>query len=460
MKTVISKSCSIFLAAMLSVSALTGCQKGTSGVTEVSIGAWPTESQPELLEQQNEYKQQFEEQNKDVRIIPNTYKFDTKTFMVKAGANQLPNLYNTYFTETKKNISHGFAADITDELKEIGWFDAISPEIREYVEDENGHVYGVPFEAYAQGLCINQSIFREAGLVNDDGSIMIPQTLDEVAEFAKTIKEKTGKAGFVISTTNNGGGWQFMNIAWDYGVEFMKDGEDGKYIATFDTQECADALQYVSDLCWKYNALPDNKVVDVNEGRRIFATGQAGMIFHNPSGNDLVQKYGMNKDDLFYASMPSGPRGRFAQMGGNLFMFSANSTKEQILAGLKWLDFKGSGPFVTEETLEKSRNTSKIAVEKGEIVMDRDTFPIWNDEESNKAKNEIRKEYCNVDMKNYEDYYEFKATLKPEVPVCAQQLYAILDKCIQEVLTNKNADCRALAKQANEEFQKNHLDKE
>ena len=92
--------------------------------------------------------------------------------------------------------------------------------------------------------------------------------------------------------------------------------------------------------------------------------------------------------------------------------------------------------------------------------MGRDTFPIWNDEESNKKKNDIRNEYRNIDMKNYEDYYEFKATLKPEVPVCAQQLYAILDKCIQEVLTNKNADCKALVKQANEEFQKNHLDKE
>ena len=449
-----------FLTASVLALAMSGCNENANGITEVSIGAWPTESQPELLEQQNNYKAQFEEQNIDVRIIPSTYVFDTKTFMVKAGANQLPNLYNTYFTETKKNISNGFAADITDGLKEMGWLDAISPEIREYIEDENGHIYGVAYKAYAQGLCINKAIFKEAGLVNADGSIMVPQTLDEVAEFAKIVKEKTGKAGFVISTTNNGGGWQFMNIAWDYGVEFMKEGEDGKYIATFDTQECADALQYVSDLCWKYNALPDNKVVDVNEGRRIFATGQAGMMFHNPSGNDLVQKYGMNKDDLFYASMPSGPKGRFAQMGGDLYMFSKDSTKEQILAGLKWLEFRGLGPFVTDESLEKSKNTCKLAVEKGEIVMDRDTFPIWNDEESNKAKNEIRQEYCNVDMKNYEDYYEFKASLKPEVPVCAQQLYAILDKSIQEVLTNKNADCRALVKQANTEFQKNHLDKE
>ena len=48
--------------------------------------------------------------------------------------------------------------------------------------------------------------------------------------------------------------------------------------------------------------------------------------------------------------------------------------------------------------------------------------------------------------------------LKPEEPVCAQELYGILDGCIQEVLTNKDADCAALIKKASSDFQMNYLD--
>ena len=36
--------------------------------------------------------------------------------------------------------------------------------------------------------------------------------------------------------------------------------------------------------------------------------------------------------------------------------------------------------------------------------------------------------------------------IQAEEPVCAQELYGILDSCIQEVLTNKDADCAALLK--------------
>ena len=48
--------------------------------------------------------------------------------------------------------------------------------------------------------------------------------------------------------------------------------------------------------------------------------------------------------------------------------------------------------------------------------------------------------------------------LHPEEPVCAQELYGILDNCIQAVLTDKNADCAELLKKANSDFQQNYLD--
>lgn len=46
---------------------------------------------------------------------------------------------------------------------------------------------------------------------------------------------------------------------------------------------------------------------------------------------------------------------------------------------------------------------------------------------------------------------------QPEEPVCAQDLYSLLDNCIQQVLNDENADCKEIVKKANEDFQINYL---
>ncbi len=68
----------------------------------------------------------------------------------------------------------------------------------------------------------------------------------------------------------------------------------------------------------------------------------------------------------------------------------------------------------------------------------------------------------NVDENHVKLYNNFvencPAEIQPEEPVCAQELYGVLDSCIQEVLTNKEADCAALLENANSDFQQNYLD--
>ena len=70
---------------------------------------------------------------------------------------------------------------------------------------------------------------------------------------------------------------------------------------------------------------------------------------------------------------------------------------------------------------------------------------------------------CSSDLNHVKLYNDFVADLgdcklHPEEPVCAQELYGILDNCIQAVLTDKNADCAELLKKANSDFQQNYLD--
>ena len=458
----IKKGIILMLALSLLVS-VGGCgnnQQAENGTTTVKVGCWPDETQPEALARRNELRDEFMEEHQDINVVPDTYQYDTKTYTMKAAADQLPNMYITWFTEISNIMKSGYAADITDQLKKHGFDTAINPDLLDLVKDDEGRIYGIPIDAYAQGLYINKKLFKDAGLVNEDGTVKVPSTYQEVAEFAQTIKEKTGKAGFILPTTNNCGGWHFLNIAWSYGVDFMKQRDDGTWEATFDTQEARDALQYVYDLKWKYNALLDEAVLDQPSIYKYFGTYQAAMMFANPPCNDLAQKYGMDIDDIFVTRMPEGPQGRYSQMGGNLWMFSKNSTPEQIDAGLTWLEFTGFSPDISDKQLENSRIGYQQTLDNNGIVLDQNAFDVWVSPERIEKGRAVASEYTNVKHENYEQYYAFEdVTVNPEPAACAQQLYAILDKCVQEVITNKDANIDELIRNANNELQVNHLDK-
>ena len=458
------KKISMIMAAVLSLSMLAGCgasngeKKSADGKITLEVGNWPDATRPESLEKNENWKKQFEELNQNITITPNTYSYEVKTFIAKAAARQLPDLLqNLPFTEVKKVAKNKYAAEITNAAKNAGVFEAIDPDILQMCTDENGKLYTVPRSAYMQGIMINKNIFKKAGLVNPDGSVMVPETFDELAEFAVQIKEKTGVAGITLPTTSNHGGWIFLNIAWNYGVNFVEQTEDGKWKATFDTPEFHKALEYVYDLKWNKNVLPDNKVIDASETQMLLGSDSTGMIFGNSDWcSALAQKAGMEPSNLAMAKIPAGPGGRYAQLGGSLFMFSPDLTEEQLDAGFKWIEFTGYGPVLNEDTY---RDKCELYANEGNFVFPKELFSIWKDEERSAKIEEIAASYANVDMKDYENYNQEGIELRTEPAVCAQELYSVLDGVIQEILTNKGVDIKALSKKTQDDFQVNHLDK-
>ena len=88
---------------------------------------------------------------------------------------------------------------------------------------------------------------------------------------------------------------------------------------------------------------------------------------------------------------------------------------------------------------------------------------VWsNESEALKYEQQLIDENINTNPNHVRLYNEFAANCPCEVmaeePVSAQQLYATLDRCLQEVMTNENADCAAILEEANSDFQSNYLD--
>ena len=427
-----------------------------SNVIEISIGNWPSDTEEANLEQHNKWVELMKEKYPNIKIVPDVGAYDVQTFLTKVNSGQLPTLFITYFTEASKIINDGYALDITDLMSKYGYKTAIKQDILNMVSS-NGRIYGLPTYAYAMGLMINMNLFERAGLVREDGTPKIPQTFDELADAAATIKAKTGKAGFVMPTMNNCGGWHFMNFAWSYGTEFMKQ-ENGRWTATFDSQECINALQFVKDLKWKYNALPENTFVDLAEMQRTFATDEAAMFFSSPPCDNLISNYGMSKDDIAIGCIPEGPKGKYALMGGGINMISPDATPEQADACFKWMDIIGLSVELTDEALKSQEEFYKLRADKG-LIVGAEGLSIWENRVGEEKRTAIIEKYRNVNKNLFQEYTAFNnVTIKPEEPVACQQLYKVLDSCIQEVLNNKNADPAMLLKKANADFQKNYLD--
>ncbi len=467
------------LAAALVVTSFTGCAKSgekdaggakptntasegstTSGEDEkvtITIGGWPT-PENEQYEYFENLKKTYTEKYPNVEFNTDEYLYSVDTFLPKAASGQLPNLFLTWFTETKKIMDAGYAEDITNLLTKNDVLNSINPELLPQVE-KDGKYYGLPVSAYSMSMMFNVPLFKEAGLVDADGVPLFPKTWDEVTKTAVTIKEKTGKTAFFYPTTSNHGGWMFTNLAWSFGADFETQ-VDGKWKATFDSAEAVAALQYLKDLKWKYNVIQENSLVDLNDFTSQFGTDQVAMgLCHINMVNGIIKSTGMSKDNIAVSTVPEGPGGKAAQMGGNVYMLAPGTTEAQQEAIMNWLTIRGESPVFTDDAMAGFETRYKTNAEQNYPVGPMGVR-IWTSGDRITKENDILNKYLNVDMKLWNTYSEHASeNIKAEPPVNAQELYKLLDSAIQEVFTNKDADPQALLTKAAADFQKDYLDK-
>ena len=466
-----AKLMSIVLAFTL-VIAMTGCigtkvgqndGRDEEGNLHISIGGSPTErtdKNAKTYDLFQENKAKFEAANPGVIVDADSWSFDLKNYMTKAEGGDLPTMYFTSPTEIKNIVENGYASEITNIIKKYGYDKALNNDKYSNLYMRDGKYYGVVKDGapYEIGMAYNVDLFRQAGLLDENGVPKFPQTWEELAETAKIIKDKTGKAGFAVASKSNHGGWYFMNILWSFGAEMMEN-RDGKWIATFASEEGVKALQYIKDLKWKYDVLQDELLADAGMCGRMLSTGEVAMEMDIRSNLDnYVDKFGLDVTNVAMSRLPAGPAGRFSQVGANVWLFSG--TEEQIDACFKWLEMTGQGAAVTDATKEQWDKIYSIKHEKNQVVGIR-SANLWINDERVKAEEEIMEKYRTVETKFFEDYVNGEGVeYKCEPERCVQQMYAALDIAIQQVLMDKNADCKTVLEKVQADFQVNFLDKE
>lgn len=200
---------------------------------------------------------------------------------------------------------------------------------------KGNQLYSLPVSTSNLGLFWNKEIFAQAGLDPETP----PKTWEELVEFGKVIKEKTGKWGYELFTQGGEGTtWQWQVFLWAAGGEFL-DPKSNYTEAVFDSESGVRALQFWADLVNKYKISPIAPW-------GLFGRGEAAMVM---DGSWMVQFFPMQVDfELGAAPFPYPDDGHPAtNMGGEqIFAFKTTPSKEE--AAWKFIKWFTSTPVQVE----------------------------------------------------------------------------------------------------------------
>ncbi|MDO9628641.1 MAG: extracellular solute-binding protein [Acholeplasmataceae bacterium] len=446
------KKLTVLLAIVLLIFTVSACKR--SGKIEVVIGMWPESANTDDIAMFNTWKERFETDYPEYEIIGEPFTYSVEAFYARANSQTLPTVFQTWFTEPQMIVGGGHAKDITEIVKDLGWYDKMDPELREYLTfDEK--LYGIPRDGYGLGIIIKLDVFSDAGLVFDidgDGVYDIvnpydktekfyPQTMEELYQYSFMIKESTGVDGLIILNVDKNGGWQFSNYAWAFGASLQVIGDDGKVHANLNSDESVEAMSFLKSFY-------DDELVPIgnmnySEWATRLGNGQIGMAI---AGNDVISNVitqgGMNRNKIAFIPIPAGPAGQYTLFGGTPYMFSAYDSDEAVLGAIKFLEYMGRSPEVSEVSQSAMREGLQTATKKNMLILP-EVRP-WVNSEYLTLIESLNAQYVNVQaFHNFEDFYlKLPTTRRREEPYFTQHMYELLDQVVVN-LKNPGFDVRS-----------------
>ena len=445
----------------------TSCGGSDGEKIKLTIGFWPENTQTNDVAMYKEWKEAFERDNPQYEIVADHYTYSPSTVGTKYATNTLPDVFETWFTEPQKLVSDKFIRPITDILKTNGWDAVMDSNMKKSLTFDD-QIYGIPRDGYGLGLLINTKTFVENGLLEEDengnaimykedGSPAYPTTFEEIYEVSNIIAENTETKGILICSVNKNGGWQFSNMCWNYGATLQSE-VDGRIVASLNTQESVDALSWIQkmkqeDLLLNSPSISyDDWYNKINESVAMAIVGSDVLQLAQTQGK-------VDMKNLAFVPMPTGDgEHHYSLYGGTPYVFSRKTTDEQVEGIIKFFEYVGRTPFVSDISKAAVVSGNQTAIKKNQPILP--TIKPWTNTEYVTYMQEMEDEYVTVDMYYYKDFFDnIEANKHPEVTYAAQEMYEYLDTAIQAILVNPDtSNPQSLLDTANSKLQ-SFLDK-
>ena len=145
----------------------------------------------------------FEADNPDVDVNVTTVEwpgYDQLNAQLASGA--APDVVSMHYSAISDYQSRGLIDPVDEVLSAQGISpDSFTDAARGGVTKE-GQMFGLPFDNWTMLFHINLNLMKQAGLVNADGTPILPKSADELIAQGKQFKEKTGKPYLVQILAN------------------------------------------------------------------------------------------------------------------------------------------------------------------------------------------------------------------------------------------------------------------
>lgn len=274
----------------------------------------------------DELVEKFNETNDHIQVVakynPDMYKGLMQNLQAEAATGNYPAVvqigwaFLDYFSNNFEYISPQDAIDAYDAEDSTFLQDKFLPNILDLAVNSDGEQVGIPYSLSTPVLFINRDLLREAGL-SEDG----PETWQEVAEFAKTVKEKTGKYGFYMQEPADF--WAQQGIIESNGARMLTVNEDGKAEASFATEEGVEAMQLVADMIADGSGLH----ISWEEGCQSFIDGNCAMLY-----TTIARRASIQNGAKFDAAAVKSPlwegKDRMVPAGGCFLAITAQDEKQ------------------------------------------------------------------------------------------------------------------------------------
>lgn len=170
---------------------------------------------------------------------------------------------------------------------------------------KDGHCYGLPYRTENTALFINEKIFVECGIVDENGDAKAPKTWKELIETSQTIYEKTNGQvyGFGMVGSNTGNMMsQVCSLFFSNGVSILN---EDMTAAAFNTEAGIEAFETWCSMYTDYEGVAPTSTLenDNTSCRTLFAAEKVAMF--TSSAYDIDAILAENPDiQMRYALMP------------------------------------------------------------------------------------------------------------------------------------------------------------
>ncbi|CAN7626016.1 extracellular solute-binding protein [Pararhizobium sp. LjRoot255] len=321
----------------------------------------------------------FNADNPDVHVSVTTVEwpgYDQLTAQFASG--DAPDIVTIHESVLSDYQSKGLLMPLDAVLKSVGVTPDAFTDAARNGATKDGKIYGLPIDSWTMLYHINMDLFKQADLVNPDGTPILPKSVDELLAQAEQFKQKTGKPYFVQNLANETALFtrNLYTYLFQQGSDFFADPKHVK----LNTPEAKKVVEMYKTIFAK-----DYTTKDLDYGGAInaFLAGEGGVQLN---GTWVVGDYNaqsetngtaLNKGGYAVYPYPQLFDGAHAQYAdGHTWAVSAKEdrTAEQTAAIGKFLKFFADNNFDWSRTGHLPAVKSIIASDQFKALPHRDTI--------------------------------------------------------------------------------------